>query len=266
MFDAMKGQARSLLILTAILALAAAACSSNSATTAPGSTTAPGGTVAASGTQAAAGTVAPSSGADIAGAGSNFANIKSYKFTMTLAGGTFGSMLSMLGSAGSSGGSSFAISGTVVTDPAPAADIVVAGMHVVELGGYDYIAMGGLGFTKVPMSGSGLAAGFSPSKMFSSTVAGTSAGGYQLAGTESKNGVSADHYTASASTLSGYGSLLGVTENATWSSDVWVAKDGGYPVSVLLEAKASGGSVAYEMSFDITNINDPSLTVTAPSK
>ena len=83
-------------------------------------------------------------------------------------------------------------------------------MHVVELGGYDYIAMGGLGFTKVPMSGSGLAAGFSPSKMFSSTVAGTSAGGYQLAGTESKNGVSADHYTASAGTLSGYGSMMGV--------------------------------------------------------
>jgi hypothetical protein len=142
----------------------------------------------------------------------------------------------------------------------------VAGMRVVEIGGYDYIAIGGMGMTKVPMSGSGMAAGFSPSKMFGSTVAGAGAGGYGLVGTETKNGVSADHYTASASTLTSYGSLLGVTGNATWSSDVWIAKDGGYPVSVLLEAKAADGSVAYQMSFDITNINDSSLTVTAPSK
>ena len=56
--------------------------------------------------------------------------------------------------------------------------------------------------------------------------------------------------------------ILGVEGNASWSSDVWVAKDGGYPVSLSLIA--TGGTAAFKMIFDISNVNDPSIKIQAP--
>lgn len=46
------------------------------------------------------------------------------------------------------------------------------------------------------------------------------------------------------------------------SADVWVAKGGGYPVSMSVQA--AGGSENFEMSFDITDINNPSNKVESP--
>jgi hypothetical protein len=98
--------------------------------------------------------------------------------------------------------------------------------------------------------------------MFSDSLG--TASGYNKVGSESKNGVDTDHYQASQSTLTGLSSVAGVA-NATWTGDVWIAKNGGYPVSMAIMAKASDNSVAYEIMFDITNINDSSLKVTAPT-
>ena len=69
---------------------------------------------------------------------------------------------------------------------------------------------------------------------------------------------------ATTAALAEYGSTLGVTV-ATWSADVWIATDGGYPVSMDILATASDNSVAYEIKFDITNVNDPANKVTAPT-
>jgi hypothetical protein len=47
--------------------------------------------------------------------------------------------------------------------------------------------------------------------------------------------------------------------------DIWIAKAGGYPVSMAMVAKASDNSLAYEILFDITNVNDPTIKISAPT-
>ncbi len=84
---------------------------------------------------------------------------------------------------------------------------------------------------------------------------------YKAVGEEQHNGMATVHYQADASIMSTYGSMLGVT-GGTWSADVWLAKDGGYPVGVSI--KSTGGSATFEMTLDITNINDPANKVEAP--
>jgi hypothetical protein len=204
-------------------------------------------------------------GGDLSSAASNFASIKSYKFSMTLAGGSFGSMLSGLPGVSGSSDAPFTMSGMVTTDPA-AADIMMAGFHIIEVGGFDYLDMSGTGtFYKTPASGTSMAESLSPATMFSSAMDTSGGSGFSKVGTDTKNGVKADHYTASASALAAYGSSLGVAADATWSADVWIAQDGGYPVSMSILAVGSDKSVLYQITFDISNINDPSNNITAPA-
>jgi hypothetical protein len=248
------------------MAIALSACSSSGGGLALPTANNPVGTNAANnpaGTNNPAATVVPGGGgAGLSGADAAFANITSYKFSMTLAGGSFGSMLSALGGAGATGGGAITVAGTVTTNP-QAADVTMAGIHIIEVGGFDYMDLGTGSFIKSPQTGSSsMADSFSPSTMFSDSLG--TASGYNKVGSESKNGVDTDHYQASQSTLTGLSSVAGVA-NATWTGDVWIAKNGGYPVSMAIMAKASDNSVAYEIMFDITNINDSSLKVTAPT-
>jgi hypothetical protein len=255
-----KKQAFGLLSLLAITAIALSACSSSGSTTAPGgnnpaTTTAPGGNNPAV-------TDAPGGGGTgLDGASGAFASITSYKFSMTLAGGSFGSMLSVLGGAGATGAGAITVSGTVTTNP-KASDVTMAGIRIVEVGGFDYMDIGMGGFIKSPQSGSSLADGFSPSSMFSSSLGASS--GYKNVGSENKNGVDTDHFQGSDSAFSGMSKAVGVA-NATWTADVWIAKTGGYPVSMAIIAKTSDNTVVYEVMYDMTNINDSSLNVTAPT-
>jgi len=203
-------------------------------------------------------------GGGLSGAASNFSNITSYKFTMTLAGGEFGSMLSAFGS-GTSGDTPFTMSGTITVKPQKAADINMGGFHMVEIGGFDYLDMTGTGtFYKTAATSSSLADAFSPATMFSGLVGSSSSSGYGKVGSGSKNGVAADHYQASTEALAAYASTQGISD-ATWSSDVWIAQNGGYPVSMSIIATAADKTIVYEIKFDITNVNDQSNKVTAPT-
>jgi hypothetical protein len=260
MFALLEKKGRRLLLVLATLALATAACSSSTGTTAPGG----GGNATPNAPAATDQPGGNGGGSGLGSATGAFANMSSYKFKMTLAGGTFGSMLSMLGGAGASGSGALTVSGTVVTKPDVASDIEMSGFHIIEIGGFDYIDLGMGGYTKSAATGSSMADGFSPEKMFSSAISASSADGYTKVGSESKNGVDTDHYQASTAALAQYGSVLGVA-GATWSSDVWIAKDGGYPVSMAMIATATDKSVAYEILFDLTNVNDPANKVTAPT-
>jgi hypothetical protein len=192
------------------------------------------------------------------GAASAFADVANYKFSMTLAGGNFAD----IGKLGGASGGAFTISGTVIATPAKAADIKIGSYHIVEVGGFDYIDLGVGGFIKAPVSGQGMADSFSPNTMFSSVIYTASASGYNKVGSETKNGVMTDHFQASASALSQYDSLAA---GATWTADVWLAQNGGYPVSMNVTGTAGDGSVAYQIIFDISNINDPANTVTVPT-
>ena len=204
-------------------------------------------------------------GSDLSGAASAFSNISSYKFSMTLAGGDFGSMLSALNPGASSGNAPFTMSGTVTLTPDKAADINMAGFHMIEIGGFDYLDMGGTGsFFKTPATGSSLADSFSPATMFSSAIDTSASGGWTKVGSETKNSVSTEHYQATTAALAEYASSIAITD-VTWSADVWIATDGGYPVSMDIVATASDKSIAYEIKFDITNVNDPANKVTAPT-
>ena len=207
----------------------------------------------------------PGGGTELSGAVSALSDINSYKFSMTLAGGDFGSMLSALGGAGASGNAPFTMSGTIVEKPTAAADITMAGFHIIEVGGTDYLDMGGTGsFISYPASGTSMADSFAPSTMFSSMMDPSTLAGFTKVGTEQKNGVSADHYQASQAVLSQFGTAAGVTA-ANWSADLWIATSGGYPVSMAIIGTAADKSIAYEILFDITNVNDPANKVTAPT-
>jgi hypothetical protein len=268
MFRFVLKQGRSLFLLLAVLAIVLSACSSSAITAAPAGTGNNGGSTPAAnngGSPAATSGSTTSGGSGLSGAASAFSSITSYKFSMTLAGGDFASTLSMLGGSSASGNAPFTMSGTVTLTPDKAADINMAGFHIIEVGGYDYLDLGGSGsFLKTAVSGTGMADSLSPAAMFSNAIDPSVISGYNKVGSETKNGVACDHYQASAAALADYGSLLDVA-GATWTADVWIAQDGGYPVSMDMLATASDNSVAYEMKFDITNVNDPANKVTAPT-
>jgi hypothetical protein len=109
-----------------------------------------------------------------------------------------------------------------------------------------------------------MADSFAPSTMFSSMMDPSTMAGFTKVGTEQKNGVTADHYQASQAALAEFGSAFDVT-GATWSADIWIATNGGYPVSMAIIGTAADKSIAYEILFDITNVNDPANVVTAPT-
>jgi hypothetical protein len=253
-------QARSLLVLVTVAAIAVAACGS--------SAKAPTGSSGGAGSQATAkptlsgGGNGGNGGSGLSGAGANLSNITSYKFSMTLAGGQWGSMLGMLGGASETGNAPFTISGMIVTQPEKAADINMGGLRMIEIGGMDYIDLGTGQFMSTPQSGSSLADSFAPSEMFSSMVGSTSTD-FNKVGTEQKNGVSADHYQGTEAAFAGLDTLAGV-QNAVWTADVWIAQDGGYPVSMAVIAKVNG-EIAYEVLFDVTNVNDPANKIEVPT-
>lgn len=232
------------------VAIAVGACSSSgAATNAPTATSGGGGTKTPAATATANG--GSGSGSDVlTGAAANLSKIKSYKFAMTMKGGKLGQLAGGL-----------PITGAVTTDP-KAAQMSFMGMEVIEVGGQTYVKMGGQ-WIAGDSSSSSMADSFAPDEMFGSSFSGSAADGYRLAGEETKNGVKALHFTADAKMLEDYGSLFGVEGNATWSADAWVAKDGGYPVSMAV--KATGGDQAFELTIDITNINDSSIKIEKPS-
>jgi hypothetical protein len=255
MFRFVQRRGRGPLILLTVMAIALSACGGSSATATPGSSNNGGNSAAPNN----------GGGSGLSGAASAFAAINSYKFSMTLAGGDLGSTLSMLGGPSASGNAPFTYNGTVTVKPEKAADVSMAGFHIIEIGGYDYLDIGGTGsFVKTAVEGTGMTDSLSPAAMFSNAIDPSVISGYNKVGSETKNGVASDHYQASASALAAYGMMLNVT-GATWTADVWIAQNGGYPVSLSILAKASDSSVVYKILFDITNVNDPANKVTAPT-
>jgi hypothetical protein len=201
----------------------------------------------------------------LAGAATAFAHVDNYRFTMTLAGASYSAMLAMLPSASAVGNAPFTMGGTITINPQSGADIRMVGLHIIEIGGHDYMDVGGTGaFDQITIAGTRLADRFSPATMFSATIDPSTVGGYDLVGTESKNGVPTDHYQASNAALETLGAMSGIA-GAAWSADVWIARGGGYPVSMAIVAVASDKSIVREVLFDITNVGDPTNSVKVPA-
>jgi hypothetical protein len=246
--------------MIAAVTLAAAACSSSSGTASPAASA----TVVPTGPAATGQPGNSDSGSVLGGAAANLANLTSYKFKMTVAGGDLGQTLSLLGVADATGAAPVNVTGTIISNPAKA-DIHVASIHIIEIDGYDYRYDAGLGgFGQTQMTDKGWAVAVSPATMFTSSIGASTSGNFLKVDSGTKNGVNADHYQASSGAFDEQASILGIA-GATWSGDVWIATDGGYPVSVAVVAKAADNSVAYEMTFDLSNINDPANSVVAPT-
>ncbi len=228
------------------LALVVAACGSSNAT--PTSAGGGGGQVSA----------APSLGNDLGGAFKGLSSVNSYRFTMTFTGAAFAGLIPAL--PGSSTNSATSMSGTVIVKPARAADVTIGAVHLIEVGGQDYIDFDNSGsFIASPEQGSGLVTSYLPDQLWTSLFA-IGSGDYTLVGLEQKNGVAAVHYRASGGTLTTLANAYGA---GSWTADVWIAASGVYPVSVVV---ANGtGSGASQFKLDITNVNDPSNQVTAPA-
>jgi hypothetical protein len=257
MFGVAQGHGRRLLTLTAVATLALSACSGGSPTAVPSAT---GTTPAAT---APSVTTAPSGDgvAILAGASSAMANLTSYKFSMTLAGtDSVNALADLTGASASSANGAVTFSGTVITKPDKAADVTTAGLHVIFVGGFDYMDVGGAGsFAKIQADSTSISDPFTPAQVFSKLRL----TGYTSVGPEMKNNVNCDHYQAGASALAEFGSVFGV-KNATWSADLWIATQAGYPVAIAIVATAKDGTIAYQTTFDLTNVNEPGNKVTAP--
>jgi drug/metabolite transporter superfamily protein YnfA len=104
--------------------------------------------------------------------------------------------------------------------------------------------------------------GFRPEKIFGTYFAALG-GDFNAVGTETKNGVQATHYKGNDQIGTILGALAGGVQG-TWTSDVWIATDGGYLVHS--EASASGSdattsSGSFSVTVDITDINSaPAIT------
>ena len=272
-FQVAQRHSRGLLILTVAAAISLSACGGGSATpTAPAATATP--TIASQPTATAQASAAPAV-ADLSNALAALEGVTSFKFTMPVAGGALGDTLSML-PVSQTGIPSFTVSGTLILKPAKAGDVTVKDtLHVISVGGFDYTdsALSGA-FTKNESATPGPIDSMSPIAVYSS-VFGSSfdfAGGFENKVSEKKDDVDADRYQstdAGNAALAELGSVAGLGE-ATWTGQIWLAKQGGYPVSMTITASSlvtptSDASVIYTRSFDITKVNDAGNKVTAPT-
>ena len=271
-FQVAQRQTRGLLIFAVAAAISLSACGGGSATPTPPASTA---TSTGASQPTATGQATAAVTVDLGSALAALEGVTSYKFTMTETGGSLGDTLSML-PIPQTGIPSFTMSGTVILKPAKAGDVTVkATLHVISIGGFDYADIGLTGaFTKNDSATTSLIDSLSPIAVYSSTFGSSFdfAAGFNKKGSETKNGVDSDFYQATdagSAALAELGSVAGLGD-LTWTGEIWVAKKGGYPVSMTITASSlatatSEASVMYARSFDITKVNDAGNKVTAPT-
>ena len=203
-----------------------------------------------------------------------------YKFSMTLVGAAadpntpgadFAYALSQLAPSASCGGAPYTVKGTIANQQAGPtanfesvfdADITCPGLHIIKVGSSMYVDQGGTGkFSERPLDDPYELDFLSPAHLVESYVDPHLASHYTLVGSETKDGVSTDHYRSDQA----LDEEVEGGQYDTWSADLWLAKAGGYPISMDVVAKESDGGKPYEISFDITNANDPANKVTAPA-
>lgn len=105
----------------------------------------------------------------------------------------------------------------------------------------------------------GMLSVFDPATLFLGMAAWANSGGLVRVGVEDKNGVRAVHYHLDKSTVP---TGTPIADNAT--IDVWVAEEGGFVVSMKTVGLSNPGGPD-SLAMDLSNIDDPSLTIVAPT-
>jgi hypothetical protein len=259
------------LVLVAVLTLAACGGSSTpAASSEPGATPATGATAAPEATSGGEATQAPAAspaegGIDIGGAAASLENLDNYSFKIEMK-AEGGSEFMMVPAGGS-----LVMEGDVILKPAEAVDVTmttsdgttasVIGYRII--GDTAYINLGGDSWMSAPADDAASAVdSFKPEQMLGSY---SSLEGLSKVGEEDKNGIPSEHYTSTSDP--GIGSMFGLP-GATWTTDVWIAKDGGFVVSAAMTATGkneSGEQGTFVMTVDVTGANDPNLVIEPPT-
>jgi hypothetical protein len=194
------------------------------------------------------------SGADAArplaaGLAANLNNLTSYRFVAS--------------NGGSPGGGSYSIAGLVVNSPVPSVSIKQAGAQFIVIGGAAWTSIDGKSWMAIDPQAVG-ATDVLPGKEYGSWFD-AKASYFEVVGDETRNNVPCTHYHGNSALSSMYAGLAGGTSVAEFRADVWIAKDGNYPVSGVfgLSAPTSGaggsgsgsGSGGWGFQFDITDVN-----------
>jgi hypothetical protein len=222
-----------------------AACSGAASSGAPAATT-PG----ALATTVAA-TTNPEASVDVGGAATGLSNLSSYKITMQLTGDV-----------------STLVEIIAVNGATPARQVTTTSgsevIRIVEIGSDVWVDSGTGTFVKDVMTkaqADAMLGGLDPGTFMANINKSGELGAMQNKGTEQKNGVNATHLHADDTTPVPAGASP-IPAGAV--ADLWVAVDGGYLVA--LEATGFGGTTAKtDISMEVTNINDPTLSVAPPS-
>lgn len=263
MFQVAPRHVRGLLILTAVAAIALAGCGGSTKTVVPSGPTGGSPMTTPDTTQPSPVDQPTDSASSLDGGAAALSNLTSFKFKMTVVGGDLSdNTLSSLPNAPTDG--VFKVSGTYILVPDTAADITVAGcLHEISVGGSDYQDPGAQGSFTQSDTPSPLVDQLSPSAVYSAFDFTT---GFALVASGSTDPAGTDHYQAGDAALVEFASVSGV-QDASWTADVWVARDGGYPVriSIVATTSATNKTVVYERSFDLTDVNAATNKVTAPT-
>jgi len=159
------------------------------------------------------------------------------------------------------------MSGVVVNSPEEASSLiqeeldadgnVTSSSGIVVIGDAAWVGDGDT-WTPIPAAQAaafiGSMSAFRPEQMFGLYFAGIG-GNFSEVGSESKNGIDSTHYQGDEEVGSILGAIAGF--QGEWSSDVWIARDGGYLVHSEAGAEAATGADdgSYLIVVDITDPN-----------
>jgi len=188
---------------------------------------------------------------DVSNAATALSNVSSYKVSITTTGGTNPGTESIV----------------VVRKPAFAESFTAttAGKttRIVVVGSAVWMDQGTGTFTKEPIPASALSAmtsAFDPGTFLARANSSVSLSALQTIGVETKNGVQALHLRADHTTAVPAGQP---TIPPGGTIDLWVSTNGNYLVALEMNGIVSATGPS-SVKLEITNINDPSLSVSAP--
>jgi hypothetical protein len=266
----MELRSRALPAIAVAFAIGVAACGGSGSSAAPGTSEAPASSQAGTATEGPTLAPVPTSAGtvDFGDAATKLSSLDSYTFDVQIV------SQSTTASGVQAGSTEF--SGTMDNkNKAEALDIVekdgsgtvTSESHFILLPDSAYTKDGGT-WTAVPAAQASIFtqafAAFQPVQLFSIYWL-PGVNDNSLAGEEQKNGVDCLHLKGATNLGTILSGITGVS--SSWSSDVWIAKDGGYLVHSEIAAVGADGTSSGQFSIliDINKINGVTGSVVAPS-